>query len=195
MAGAWVLPLMIQLSALAFLMACMWAETSVSSRGPVRSFHRAQHVFRQAMRTPLIWFHVVPAAMKEQYELLSQNESRQACPSRFSPDSPPCGDSRVASGLGLPGPPRVPRIPQAQDHPDAHTRLPHMAPQQPAARPPGAPTPALHGVGTFSSTMGSTYSTKKIGKRLNIQLKKGVAILSPVNFLPGTCPVLFAVWE
>ncbi|XP_040848522.1 partitioning defective 3 homolog isoform X14 [Ochotona curzoniae] len=138
-----------------------------------RRFEQAQHVFRQAMRTPLIWFHVVPAAMKEQYELLSQNESRQACPSRFSPDSPPCGDSRVASGLGLPGPPRVPRIPQAQDHPDAHTRLPHMAPQQPAARPPGAPTPALHGVGTFSSTMGSTYSTKKIGKRLNIQLKKG----------------------
>ncbi|XP_058525621.1 partitioning defective 3 homolog isoform X11 [Ochotona princeps] len=138
-----------------------------------RRFEQAQHVFRQAMRTPLIWFHVVPAAMKEQYELLSQNESRQACPSRFSPDSPPCGDSRVAGGMGLPGPPRAPRIPQAQDHPDAHTRLPHMAPQQPTARPPSAPTPVLHGVGTFSSTLGSTYSTKKIGKRLNIQLKKG----------------------
>lgn len=111
-----------------------------------RRFEQAQHLFRHAMRTPVIWFHVVPAAKKEQYELLSQSESRQACASRHSPDSPGRADGRVGGGgLGLPGPARAP------EPADAHPRLPQSAPP---------PTP-------------HAYGTKKVGRRLHVQLKKG----------------------
>ncbi|KAG7216700.1 hypothetical protein INR49_021070, partial [Caranx melampygus] len=47
------------------------------NQGDIRNlrFEQAQNIFRQAMRSPVILFHVVPAAMKRQYELLSaQNE-------------------------------------------------------------------------------------------------------------------------
>uniref|UniRef100_A0AAZ3RDF8 PDZ domain-containing protein n=1 Tax=Oncorhynchus tshawytscha TaxID=74940 RepID=A0AAZ3RDF8_ONCTS len=37
-------------------------------------FEQAQNMFRQAMRSPVILFHVVPASMKSQYEQLSQEE-------------------------------------------------------------------------------------------------------------------------
>uniref|UniRef100_A0A6Q2YNM7 PDZ domain-containing protein n=1 Tax=Esox lucius TaxID=8010 RepID=A0A6Q2YNM7_ESOLU len=37
-------------------------------------FEQAQDMFRQAMRSPFILFHVVPASMKSQYEQLSQGE-------------------------------------------------------------------------------------------------------------------------
>uniref|UniRef100_A0A5F9DQC7 Partitioning defective 3 homolog n=1 Tax=Oryctolagus cuniculus TaxID=9986 RepID=A0A5F9DQC7_RABIT len=110
-----------------------------------RRFEQAQHMFRHAMRTPVIWFHVVPAAKKEQYELLSQSESRQACASRLSPDSPGAADGRAGGGgLGLPGPARAPR---PSEPADAHPRLPPSAPH--------------------------AYSAKKVGRRLHIQLKKG----------------------
>ncbi|XP_069912293.1 partitioning defective 3 homolog isoform X21 [Oryctolagus cuniculus] len=110
-----------------------------------RRFEQAQHMFRHAMRTPVIWFHVVPAAKKEQYELLSQSESRQACASRLSPDSPGAADGRAGGGgLGLPGAARAPR---PSEPADAHPRLPPSAPH--------------------------AYSAKKVGRRLHIQLKKG----------------------
>ncbi|CAG5895558.1 unnamed protein product [Menidia menidia] len=35
-------------------------------------FEQAQNIFRQAMRTPVILFHVVPATMKRQYDILHQ---------------------------------------------------------------------------------------------------------------------------
>ncbi|CAB1340781.1 unnamed protein product [Coregonus sp. 'balchen'] len=41
---------------------------------------RAQNMFRQAMRSPVILFHVVPASMKSQYEQLSQGELSPPCP-------------------------------------------------------------------------------------------------------------------
>ncbi|XP_062067192.1 partitioning defective 3 homolog isoform X5 [Lepus europaeus] len=110
-----------------------------------RRFEQAQHLFRHAMRTPVIWFHVVPAARKEQYELLSQSESRQACAPRPSPDSPAVADGRAGGGLGLPGPARAP------EPGDAHPRPPPSAP---------LPAPLAHG-------------TKKVGRRLHVQLKKG----------------------
>uniref|UniRef100_A0A8D3CQ02 Par-3 family cell polarity regulator n=1 Tax=Scophthalmus maximus TaxID=52904 RepID=A0A8D3CQ02_SCOMX len=43
------------------------------NQGDIRNlrFEQAQNIFRQAMRSPAILFHVVPAALKRQYELLS----------------------------------------------------------------------------------------------------------------------------
>uniref|UniRef100_A0A673ZVD2 Par-3 family cell polarity regulator n=1 Tax=Salmo trutta TaxID=8032 RepID=A0A673ZVD2_SALTR len=43
-------------------------------------FEQAQNLFRQAMRSPVILFHVVPASMKSQYEQLSQEELSPPCP-------------------------------------------------------------------------------------------------------------------
>lgn len=51
---------------------------------------RAQNIFRQAMRCPVIVFHVVPAALKRQYEILTAHKeiaSPQSNRVRFSQDS------------------------------------------------------------------------------------------------------------
>ncbi|XP_040501201.1 partitioning defective 3 homolog isoform X12 [Ursus maritimus] len=134
-----------------------------------RRFEQAQHMFRQAMRTPTIWFHVVPAANKEQYEQLSQSEKNSYYPSRFSPDSQYI-DNRGGNSAGLSALPRAPRSNHPPEQIDSHPRL---LPQSthPSGKPPSAPAPAPQNV--FSTNVSSGYNTKKIGKRLNIQLKKG----------------------
>uniref|UniRef100_A0A8C5AEC8 Par-3 family cell polarity regulator n=1 Tax=Gadus morhua TaxID=8049 RepID=A0A8C5AEC8_GADMO len=55
-------------------------------------FEQAQNMFRQAMRSPLIVFHVVPSALKSRYEAMSLGDGRTPSGSsygsdRFSPDS------------------------------------------------------------------------------------------------------------
>ncbi|XP_026339249.2 partitioning defective 3 homolog isoform X23 [Ursus arctos] len=134
-----------------------------------RRFEQAQHMFRQAMRTPTIWFHVVPAANKEQYEQLSQSEKNSYYPSRFSPDSQYI-DNRGGNSAGLSALPRAPRSNHPPEQIDSHPRL---LPQSthPSGKPPSALAPAPQNV--FSTNVSSGYNTKKIGKRLNIQLKKG----------------------
>lgn len=125
-------------------------------------------MFRQAMRTPIIWFHVVPAANKEQYEQLSQSEKNNYYASRFSPDSQYI-DNRSVNNAGLQALQRVPKLTPQAEQMDSHPRLPQSS--QPSGKPPAAPAPAPHSV--FSTSVSSGYNTKKIGKRLNIQLKKG----------------------
>ncbi|XP_058388744.1 partitioning defective 3 homolog isoform X12 [Diceros bicornis minor] len=134
-----------------------------------RRFEQAQHMFRQAMRTPIIWFHVVPAANKEQYEQLSQSEKNNYYSSRFSPDSQH-PDNRSVNSAGLQAIQRAPRPAHPPEQTDPHPRLlPQSA--HPPGKPPSAPAPAPQNV--FSTSISSGYNTKKIGKRLNIQLKKG----------------------
>lgn len=85
-----------------------WPPRSLSYSLCITS--RAQTIFKQAMRGPVILFHVVPAAMKRQYELLMvQNELSppQSNRVRFSQDSQQSGDrSSLVGGLtsrsGLP---------------------------------------------------------------------------------------------
>ncbi|XP_057354365.1 partitioning defective 3 homolog isoform X21 [Manis pentadactyla] len=155
-----------------------------------RRFEQAQHMFRQAMRTPIIWFHVVPAANKEQYEQLSQSEKNNYYSSRFSPSSQYI-DNRSMSSSGLPALQRAPRLNPPPEQTDAHPRLlPHSA--HPAAKPPSAPTPAPQSV--FGTSVSSGYNTKKVGKRLNIQLKKGTeglgfSITSRDVTIGGSAPI------
>jgi partitioning defective protein 3 len=125
-------------------------------------------MFRQAMRTPIIWFHVVPAANKEQYEQLSQSEKNNYYSSRFSPDRQYM-DSRSVTNAGPQDLQRPPRLTHPPEQIDAHPRLPHSA--HPSAKPPAAP--ALGPQNVFTTTASSGYNTKKVGKRFNIQLKKG----------------------
>lgn len=125
-------------------------------------------MFRQAMRARVIWFHVVPAANKEQYEQLSQREMNNYSPGRFSPDSH-CVANRSVANNAPQALPRAPRLSQPPEQLDAHPRLPHST--HASTKPPTAP--ALAPPNVLSTSVGSAYNTKRVGKRLNIQLKKG----------------------
>ncbi|XP_054438283.1 partitioning defective 3 homolog isoform X12 [Pteronotus mesoamericanus] len=154
-----------------------------------RRFEQAQHMFRQAMRTPIIWFHVVPAANKEQYEQLSQSEKNNYYSSRFSPDSQYI-DNRSVNSAGPQALQRAPKLTPQAEQMDSHPRLPQST--QPSGKPPAAPAPAPQTV--FSTSVSSGYNTKKIGKRLNIQLKKGTeglgfSITSRDVTIGGSAPI------
>ncbi|XP_063159518.1 partitioning defective 3 homolog isoform X8 [Candoia aspera] len=131
-----------------------------------RRFEQAQHMFRQAMRTPIIWFHVVPAAKKEQYEQLSQSEKNAYYSSRFSPDSQ-YHDSKSINHSGLHTLQRIPRVSNQADQLDSYSQLPHNVN---SGKPPLSLASTPQKVHT---ALNSGYNTKRIGKRLNIQLRKG----------------------
>uniref|UniRef100_A0A3B5AGI3 Partitioning defective 3 homolog n=1 Tax=Stegastes partitus TaxID=144197 RepID=A0A3B5AGI3_9TELE len=126
-------------------------------------FEQAQNMFRQAMRSPVIMFHVVPSSMKAHYEQLSHAERNPAYASgRFSPDSL---SGSTVSGIDH-TPQRMSRH-GSQTHPHSH---------------PGV-----------NSTQSGGY-TKKVGRRLNIQLKKGpeglgFSITSRDVPIGGTAPI------
>ncbi|XP_039561835.1 partitioning defective 3 homolog isoform X11 [Passer montanus] len=132
-----------------------------------RRFEQAQHMFRQAMRTPFIWFHVVPAANKEQYEQLSQSES-MFYSSRFSPDSQ-YADGKSMNNSGLHTLQRMSRAGNHSDQTDSYSQLPHSV--NSSGKPPSGLVPSPQKV--LTSAANSGYNTKKIGKRLSIQLRKG----------------------
>ncbi|XP_030406048.1 partitioning defective 3 homolog isoform X11 [Gopherus evgoodei] len=133
-----------------------------------RRFEQAQHMFRQAMRTPIIWFHVVPAANKEQYEQLSQSEKNMYYSNRFSPDSQYI-DNKSINNAGLHTLQRISRMSNQTDQTDSYSQLPHNV--NSSGKPPSGLAPSPQKV--LTSTTNSGYNTKKIGKRLNIQLRKG----------------------
>ncbi|XP_074756105.1 partitioning defective 3 homolog isoform X13 [Athene noctua] len=133
-----------------------------------RRFEQAQHMFRQAMRTPFIWFHVVPAANKEQYEQLSQSEKNTYYSSRFSPDSQ-YADGKSINNSGLHTLQRMSRAGNQSDQTDSYSQLPHSL--NSSGKPPSSLVPSPQKV--LTSTANSGYNTKKIGKRLSIQLRKG----------------------
>ncbi|NXD68253.1 PARD3 protein, partial [Eolophus roseicapillus] len=133
-----------------------------------RRFEQAQHMFRQAMRTPFIWFHVVPAANKEQYEQLSQSEKNTYYSSRFSPDAQ-YADSKSINNSGLHTLQRMSRAGNQSDQTDSYSQLPHSV--NSSGKPPSGLVPSPQKA--LTSTANSGYNTKKIGKRLSIQLRKG----------------------
>ncbi|CAI5640505.1 par-3 family cell polarity regulator alpha, b isoform X7 [Oreochromis niloticus] len=138
---------------------------------------RAQNMFRQAMRSPVIMFHVVPSSMKAHYEQLSHAERNPAYASgRFSPDSL---SGSTVSGIDH-TPQRMSRH-GSQTHPHSHPH-PHVL-----SEPTDGYPPLLHpAVSAAKPPTGHTHSpqkgmnstpaggyTKKVGRRLSIQLKKG----------------------
>lgn len=133
---------------------------------------RAQNMFRQAMRSPVIMFHVVPSSMKAHYEQLSHAERNPAYASgRFSPDS------LTVSGFDH-GAPRMPRhgsqshahCPPHPDPPDSYPPLTHPAVS--AAKPPTGQSHSPQRALTSTPTPTPGFS-KKVGRRFSIQLKKG----------------------
>ncbi|KAG7526098.1 partitioning defective 3-like isoform X7 [Solea senegalensis] len=138
----------------------------------VRSLE-AQNMFRQAMRSPLIMFHVVPSSMKAHYEQLSHTERNPAYASgRFSPDS--VSGSTVSSIDHTPQ--RMSRHgshshPHSHAHPEQNNGYPPLThPPVSAAKP---PTGHVHSPQRAMTSTPTAGYTKKVGRRLNIQLKKG----------------------
>ncbi|KAJ8272485.1 hypothetical protein GJAV_G00089650 [Gymnothorax javanicus] len=138
-------------------------------------FEQAQQMFRQAMRSPAILFHVVPAAHKAQYEQLSQSERSHAYShapgaGRFSPDSQPRDRSSLVGSGERHAPQRTsqsgPHLHPEQGE-NTHPTLPHTGP---ASKPPSGHAPSPHRA--VNSAPPTGYA-KKVGRRLNIQLKKG----------------------
>ncbi|XP_054452197.1 partitioning defective 3 homolog isoform X2 [Anoplopoma fimbria] len=147
---------------------------SCMDHAPVRSLE-AQNMFRQAMRSPVIMFHVVPSSMKGHYEQLSH---AMYASGRFSPDSL---SGSTVSGVDQ-APHRMSRHgsqthPHSHPHPQPHAHqdqtdgyLPLPHPAVSAAKPPTGHTPSPQRAPNATPTGGFT---KKVGRRLNIQLKKG----------------------
>ncbi|CAJ1073015.1 partitioning defective 3 homolog isoform X1 [Xyrichtys novacula] len=142
-------------------------------------FEQAQNMFRQAMRSPVIMFHVVPSSMKTHYEQLSHAERNPAYSSgRFSPDSL---TGSIVSGMdhtpqrmsrhGSQSQPHSHQHPHAHAHPEQTDGYPPLThPAVSAAKPPTGHTHSPQRGANATPTGGYT---KKVGRRLNIQLKKG----------------------
>lgn len=143
-------------------------------------FEQAQNIFRQAMRSRLILFHVVPAAMKRHYSVLSgQTELSPTQPNRvrFSQDSQQSGTrSSLVGGLSSRSGPQITfnhnshSGPLAGSTPELGRRyatLPHNL----VSRTPSATSPSLQRR-VSASTANSSYLKTK-GRRFNVQLKKG----------------------
>ncbi|KAM4606360.1 partitioning defective 3 homolog [Polymixia lowei] len=170
------------------------------NKGDIRNlrFEQAQNIFKQAMRSPLILFHVVPAAMKSQYELLSaQSElSPPQCNRvRFSQDPHQHQQQGERPSMPLAGagagaaPGAGPGLAHRTSRSGPHTSLNHShqgplagstpepsrryatLPHTQVSRTSSAPSPSLQRRVSADPSSGSYF--KKTGRRLNIQLKKG----------------------
>ncbi|XP_072535468.1 partitioning defective 3 homolog isoform X2 [Salminus brasiliensis] len=166
-------------------------------------FEQAQNLFRQAMRSPLILFHVVPAVKKAQYEQLSQSEfglepdpspspgpgpvpsslaqesKTGLTPSRPTPEPKPGDRGSLVVGsidyspqrMSKTGPHPAINHQPLPGHPEqnkTHPTLPAATITPPAKTPPGAGQPPKAATPTTSSGF-----SKKIGRKFNVQLKKG----------------------
>ncbi|XP_077953119.1 partitioning defective 3 homolog isoform X2 [Gasterosteus aculeatus] len=142
-------------------------------------FEQAQSIFKKAMRGSVILFHVVPAARKRQYELLTaQTELSppQQNRVRFSQASMQSGDHSSLVGGAMPRSGPTPGLnhnyqgPLAGSTPDQSRRY-TTSPHHLVARTSSSTSPSLQRrISTNQTT--SSYSKNK-GRRFNIQLKKG----------------------
>uniref|UniRef100_A0A8C5MKN7 Partitioning defective 3 homolog n=1 Tax=Leptobrachium leishanense TaxID=445787 RepID=A0A8C5MKN7_9ANUR len=132
-----------------------------------RRFEQAQHLFRQAMQSPMIWFHVVPASNKEPYEQLSQSESNSYYSNQHPPDPQYISNRNYHSSAPDQTTPRSNRLGNQTEPIDSFSHLPHSMPS--AGKPPTGLAPSPR---PMSSPPNSSYGTKK-GKKQHIQLKKG----------------------
>ncbi|XP_056440803.1 partitioning defective 3 homolog [Gadus chalcogrammus] len=158
-------------------------------------FEQAQNMFRQAMRTPRILFHVVPAALKAQYEMLSAPASL-ASPTcnrvRFSqdPQRPPGDRSSVTppGGGGLERaqhrtsrtgpPPNTPnhnshQLPLSRSTPEPGPRYSTGPPALVVRTPPAPPAPSPSLQRRVSSSLSTGSYSIKSGRRLHVKLRKG----------------------
>ncbi|XP_071210442.1 partitioning defective 3 homolog B-like isoform X2 [Salvelinus alpinus] len=141
-----------------------------------KSFTQAQEVFRYAMRSPTVRLEVVPVSNRERYEksligqLLNQSGSPKATPKTASKEPPSIKPAFKPSDS--------PTARMAEDSSSLEGRpmgSPHLAHPVPVSLSPvpkeKSDSPLLKRSPTFSTLVG--FTSKKGGKRLKIDLKKG----------------------
>lgn len=158
-------------------------------------YSRAQELFRQAMRSSFILFHVVPAVRKTQYEQFSQSElgvqpgpgpgpgvpgpgiprpppkqlpadpKPGPGPSRLTPESKPGERVSVVVG-GIDYSPK--RQSKIGPNPNLNNQTPSSQKEQNQHYPGSAPITSPANKSTTS-----TGFTKKIGRKFSVQLRKG----------------------
>uniref|UniRef100_A0A4W3JMG6 Partitioning defective 3 homolog n=1 Tax=Callorhinchus milii TaxID=7868 RepID=A0A4W3JMG6_CALMI len=131
-------------------------------------FEQAQHMFRQAMRSPVIWFHVVPAANKEQYEQVSPGNKNAFYSSRNNADAQHTDGKSTVNARFDDTPQRLSRMSNETDQTASYSHLPHNL--NSVSKPPTGQNLIPQ---RLSAAPPTGYNTKKVGKKLNIQLKKG----------------------
>uniref|UniRef100_A0A3B3CMX1 Par-3 family cell polarity regulator n=1 Tax=Oryzias melastigma TaxID=30732 RepID=A0A3B3CMX1_ORYME len=172
------------------------------NQGDIRNlrFEQAQNIFRQAMRSTVILFHVVPAALKRQYEILSATKeiaSPQLNRVRFSQDSQHpgyrsslVGGSSVRSGSQS-SMNHNHQGPLSGSTPEMSRRFATLPPSLISKTPPSS-SPSLQR--RISTNIPTTSYLKKRGRRFNVQLKKGeeglgFSITSRDVPIGGTVPI------
>uniref|UniRef100_A0A8C7ZQD3 Par-3 family cell polarity regulator n=1 Tax=Oryzias sinensis TaxID=183150 RepID=A0A8C7ZQD3_9TELE len=160
------------------------------NQGDIRNlrFEQAQNIFRQAMRCPVIVFHVVPAALKRQYEILTAHKeiaSPQSNRVRFSqdPQHPGYRSSLVGGSSARSG---------SQSSSNHSRRFATLPPSLISKTPPSS-SPSLQR--RISTNLPNTSFLNKRGRRFNVQLKKGTqeglgfSITSRDVPIGGTVPI------
>ncbi|XP_036831232.1 partitioning defective 3 homolog B isoform X2 [Oncorhynchus mykiss] len=141
-----------------------------------KSFTQAQEVFRYAMRSPMVRLEVVPVSNRERYEksligqLFNQSGSPKATPKTSSKEPPSIKPAFKPSDSST--------ARMAEDSSSLEGRpmgSPHLAHPVPVSLSPvpkeKSDSPLLKRSPTFSTLVG--FTSKKGGKRLKIDLKKG----------------------
>ncbi|XP_052348673.1 partitioning defective 3 homolog B-like isoform X2 [Oncorhynchus keta] len=141
-----------------------------------KSFTQAQEVFRHAMRSPMVRLEVVPVSNRERYEksligqLFNQPGSPKVTPKTSSKEPPSIKPAFKPSDS--------PTARMAEDSSSLEGRpmgSPHLAHPVPVSVSPvpkeKSDSPLLKRSPTFSTLVG--FTSKKGGKRLKIDLKKG----------------------
>nr|XP_057915313.1 partitioning defective 3 homolog isoform X2 [Doryrhamphus excisus] len=141
------------------------------NQGDIRNlrFEQAQNIFRQAMSSSVILFHVVPAAMKKQYQLLagkSELSSPQSGRVRFSQDSLHSGDRSSLTG----GPSSSQQGSLAGSTPEPRRRYATLPPSLVSSTS-STSSPSLQR--RISTTPSNSSYVKGRGRTFTIQLKKG----------------------
>ncbi|XP_034740639.1 partitioning defective 3 homolog B-like isoform X3 [Etheostoma cragini] len=126
-----------------------------------KTFSQAQEVFRQAMRSPVVRLGVVPSANRERYEksLIGQ---------LFGYNAVPNSSPRIAKTKEPPPPVKAKPVFKASENPT--NRLAEEAATVEAATPKGRSDSPLH---KKSPALSSLVTSKSVGRRLRIDLKKG----------------------
>lgn len=143
------------------------------------SSSRAQDLFRRAMRSPFILFHIVPAAKRLQYEQFSKSELRHnpgpgpgLSSKRLSLTTPgvttsrPTSESKLGQRNSVAGDYNVRRMSKSGPHPNLNQQSSSSHFDQsytlsaPSITPPSNNNPPV----AFS---------KKIGRRFDVELSKG----------------------
>ncbi|XP_076851995.1 partitioning defective 3 homolog, partial [Brachyhypopomus gauderio] len=164
-------------------------------------FEQAQNLFKQAMRSPLILFHVVPAAKKVQYEQFSQAERRlQSAHGRLLAPPPAPSPAPIPGPGPAPSPPsgpsRLTPDPKPEDRNSlvvggldySPQRMSKTIPHQNLNHRPLPPRPDQgDAYGTLPTSISppgqrpqgpapvsaSTGLSKKVGRKFTVQLRKG----------------------